>query len=119
MPVYERADGSTYYRNMTYEASTATDRVLRDGRRESSQLYEEIAQQQKACAKAGDYEGARALRELAQDAKRLWRAHCFVAPWYMTAPLPGDCGAVVPMPAWPVEIAAELDHVMGKVYLHG
>lgn len=93
------------------------DEILRDMRREVNATRETLIAAKKGCEQARDIDGARILRALAADAMRAYRAICFVAPYFMAGPLPGDCKAVVAPRNWPEELASEIRFVLGRLHI--
>jgi hypothetical protein len=84
--------------------------ILLQERKEAIRDRDDLLAMQKQLGQSGDRDGAKALKGLAQDQMRRYRAVCFHIPWFMSDP-PGDCRNIVPPALWPLELEVELDQV--------
>jgi hypothetical protein len=75
----------------------------------------EMLDYQKACAAAGDREGAKFFKGEASEALKLYRSACLVLPYFMVDP-PKDCPYKDEWD-WPEELFGHIDLVLGAAEL--
>lgn len=91
--------------------------LILDIKKAAATEVDEYSRYQKEASKAKDYELAKYWSQMKSEAQKLYKAACFVAPWYCDDPLPGDCKRVVVQHDWPCELDEQLTSILNRISL--